>query len=1615
MIYDHDTVTVTARKSELLELGTFLSNQHCFVRNVAIEGCFHSSVNDYSLKQIEKLCEAHSLFKLPTASLLKVPVRTNISGEIIHEGSLSMVAAPILLTEVSDWYTTVSAMANNIGRDSSITVFGLSDIIPPSIQRKWQFRINRAWGSSFETLPKFNSLYPQNAIAIVGMSAKYAGVNSLDEFWNVIASGTSMCTEVPPGRWSAEALRRSKPGSKFYGNFLRDLDAFDHKFFKKSSKEAAAMDPQQRLLLEASYQALESSGYFTESQSPEDIGCFIGVATTDYHDNIASHPATAYSALGELRAFLCGRISYHFGWTGPSMTFDTACSASMVAIDAACRAIQTGQCKRALAGGVSANSSPNLWENLRGASFLSPTGPTKPFDEMADGYCRGEGVGLIVLKRLADAIEDNDFIMGVISATGVNQAKNETYITVPHGPSQAQLYKKIISESRREPDDFSYVETHGTGTQKGDPAEMESLRQTFGTPSRCHNLEIGSVKGNIGHCEAASGVASVIKTVLMIQQGSIPPLANFQKLNGKISPLEADKLSIPTTLIPWNSKFKTALVNNYGAAGSNAAVALCQPPAASRTTSDSSKLTAVPMFISANSEESFASYCKALKDWILRSPTASDPDFLHSLAYNLSRKENRRLKFIHTTTVTSVVELMEKLGDMKPHEFSEQKPTVLIFGGQNSSCVNLSRDVYYGVTEFRKHLDHCDRVIKSAGHNSIFPAVFQEKPVTDIVVLHCMFLAIQYACAMTWMSCGVSPAAVIGHSFGQLTAYCISGVLSLEDTVKLVAGRARLMQQYWGVEPGSMVAVDMDSATTQTMIDNLSEGGLMAEVACYNGPSSHVLVGGSAAMDKVEQICSAGAVRCKRLPVTNGFHSTFTEPLIPELEKLAQSLKIREPTILLETCSQHTAWDVITPALIANHTRAPVYFQEAVQRIQARLGSCAWLEAGSASSVTAMVRKAVMSTSSEHTFHPVKLNDQNALNNLACITCTLMQVCPRVTFWAFNKVQHAQYRAFNLPPYQFEKHRHWLEWKDYACPSPSQDISLRSPQSITPELLTCMEASARKACFGISSRHDEFRTFVKGHAVLDQPLCPADLYVELVLRAVRKLSLQTVKCIPVVEKLSIVAPLGIDPTQRIYLNLDRQAETSCWKFTFTSHSHDNSQLTVTHASGIIGMEISTNVAAVTADFLRYEQLLGQARAATLLADPEADGMQGPFIYKAFSKVVSYAKYYQGVQAIASKGNEVAARIALPSTSMSSVNMVLDPVLIDNFVQVAGIKVNCLNRCPPNQVFICGYIERIQSRHEVFESCESQTWHVTAYCTPVGEREYKNDIYVFTARGQLAMIILGVQFSRVAITSLAKILANSNSSGPNTPQQPPSQTRRLGIPSIILPSATVSSSCSSRSSSPFTRSEASTSMTQADPGTPLNGTTACIESKLARLVAEQLETTVPITASTLLEDHGLDSLMAVELRAEIESTFGISLAPNDIYSSITFSELTSLISQQITPVEKTISTSFLTAVTKRIEAATEHEEKLAKIVAEQLETTTTLQADTVLDDLGLDSLLSIELKSEIEHVFRICLPSDAISSGTTFGELAKLVTSQSDMSSLTDVQMNRQLLTTGTTV
>lgn len=455
-------------------------------KTIGINGRFHSAADHTTAAQsLKEFTKSVKGLQYPEALQLQAPLRMNDTGELVTgSASVTDIAIESILLHTADWYTTVRKTLDAFPADRPrVTTFAFEEgVLPLSLSQRndTTYGVNGANGvngvndvSGANSIKCVNGInenleakYPPHSVAVVGMACRFPGAADVNEFWDLLESGISMVREVPSDRLNLNNHRLADyADTKFWGNFIDDPDSFDHRFFKKSSREAVSWDPEKRILLEVVYEALESAGHFGPAggDHPNDYGCYIGAVANNYYDNVACHPPNAYSMLGTSRAFFSGRISHQFGFTGPAMTIDTACSSSLVAINTACRAIQSGECSRAIAGGTNVFSSPFDYQNLAAAGFLSSSGACKPFDASADGYCRGEGVAAVVLKPLSTAIEEGDHILGVIVGSAVNQNYNDAHITVPCSSSQTTVYKKVLSMANASSSSVTYVEAHGTG------------------------------------------------------------------------------------------------------------------------------------------------------------------------------------------------------------------------------------------------------------------------------------------------------------------------------------------------------------------------------------------------------------------------------------------------------------------------------------------------------------------------------------------------------------------------------------------------------------------------------------------------------------------------------------------------------------------------------------------------------------------------------------------------------------------------------------------------------------------------------------------------------------------------------------------------------------------------------------------------------------------------------------------------------------------------------------------------------------------------------------------------------------------------------------------------
>ncbi|KAI1393305.1 uncharacterized protein F4822DRAFT_423774 [Hypoxylon trugodes] len=1503
--YDENRATVTTKAAAVSNLQQQLRDGGLIASEVGLYGRFHANVNAEVLKSLLKFVDAHVEFQFPDGSSgLAIPTRSNRGGDLITQGPLHHHALQSILTEPPQWFQTVSALRDSTlkNKDSCIVSFGPERTVPPSLLRSLNPQVFHvadldSTSSHFEAFSQKDlRTFSDNDVAVVGMSIKVAGAETLDDFWDLLVSAKSQHKEVPKERFSFEtAFRDVDPKRKWYGNFIENHDKFDHKFFKKSPRESSTMDPQQRHFLQCAYQAVEQSGYFHLAERDSRIGCFVGVCSRDYDCNIACHAPNAFSATGNLQSFISGKVSHYFGWTGPGLTIDTACSSSAVAIHQACRAIVTGECIGALAGGTNVVTNPLWFQNLAGASFLSTTGQCKPFDAKADGYCRGEGVAAVFLKKLSAAVADGDQILGVVAGTGVQQNENCTPIFVPNAPSLSDLFRGVTKQARLKPSQISVVEAHGTGTGVGDPAEYDGIRQVLGGPAsgRDENLLLGSVKGLIGHTEATSGVVSLVKIMLMIQKGMIPPQPSHTSINPAIGATPADKMIIPLSLKTWNAEFRAALINNYGASGSNASMVLTQSPFAS--TSTAKEITGAlagskyPFWVAGLDDQSLRRYAKVFRKFLNNKSYSAMELSLPNVSFNLARQSNRSLEKAILFSVRSIEELDQKLASIEKGDTSvasiarpENKPVVFCFGGQVSTSVGLDQNLYQRTAVLRKHLNSVDAVVRSLGAGSIFPGIFETTPVQDTVQLQTMLFAIQYACARSWIDSGIKPAAVVGHSFGELTALAISQVLSLEDAMKMVANRAAIVRDSWGSEKGAMMAIEADLADVEKLLAESNQkvpNEKPASIACYNGPRSFTLAGSTAAIDAVAATIPS-SLRSKRLNVTNSFHCALVDPIVEALEQVGKTLTFRRPMIPVERASEFPIQEKHTAKFVADHMRYPVYFNHAIQRLAKQFPSAVFLEAGSNSTITSMAGRALGNPSSSH-FQAINItNSDKAWDNLVDATLNLWKAGIPVQHWAHQAAQTREHSPLLLPPYQFEQASHWVDFK-----VPPKVSELPPPQKTEQEeklpegLLTFdgyQDSKKRIAKFRINTMIPKYERLIVGHIIAQTAsICPATVQLDLVIEALRGLrpDLESAKLEPQVHVVENQSPICVNPARGVWIEVEEESTggNPSWKFKVFSTDMPQGTTQTLHTTGKV-VFCSTEDLTLKLEFARLERLVSHARCVELLQSGDIDEvLSNRNIYRIFAEIVDYGEDYRGLQKLVGCGNQSAGRVEKKYNPETW----LDAHLADSFCQVGGVFVNCMTDRPSSDMYIANGIEQwIRSPKLRPGDARPDSFHVLASHHP-SDKQYLTDVFIFHPKtGVLLEAILGISYVRIPKASMSRLLSRLTVGGAAvaSPSEPTKVTMFEAAPTeIVLPQPphikTPKAPKSPKASKPPKAKKQ-----------PKSNVVTKVKEILVELSGLEMD---EVKDDSMLVDLGIDSLMGMEMAHEIEAAFKITLPESEL--------------------------------------------------------------------------------------------------------------------------------------
>ncbi|KAI0424072.1 putative polyketide synthase [Xylaria sp. FL1042] len=1588
VLFDESRATVTTSERLAPKLIRQLRAAGVTTIPLAFKGQLHTpgAERERHTNALIEICHAMPELQFPDATGLALPTYLDhpegkpVSAEEVD--LIGMVLRSILATQLS-WSSTVSRITAN-EEDVSLIAFGLDRPVPTTVLGRFgpkqvhfedlEDHINK----SLEFSPRFHqsndtgnhsndpmqgqSAEPsrpgvepeedqEDVIAIVGMSVKTAGADDLEEFGEMLKTGASQHEVITRERMVHDMMYRddadADPKRKWYGNFMRDADAFDHKFFKRSPRESMAIDPQGRLSLQGAYQAVEQSGYFnelatasaSEHKRRKHVGVYVGLCSFEYEINIGCHPTSAFTATGGLRSFIPGRLSHYFGWTGPAMTLDTACSSSTVALHTACRDLLSGEIPAALCGGVNVLTNLQWTQNLAAGNFISPTGQCKPFDADADGYCRGDGIAYVFLKKLSTAVADGNMVLGTIRATGVNQNLNSTPLFVPNVPSLSTLFNDVIRKARVEPRDISLVECHGTGTPVGDPAEYESIRMAVAGPLRDTPVPIGSVKGNVGHTEGASGIVSLIKILMMMRGGFIPPQASFKKMNPHIHTHPSDMMEVVTSLRPWREDRKVALLNNYGACGNNSSAVVSytahKPTRPLSTESLPSSLLAprFPFWISGFDVRSIAAYSAALAPYLRSHAGPEDRQAtLADVSFNMKRQSNPSLPQGLIFSCSSLADLQDKLSQAASSttntaasigivSVKPERPVILCFGGQVSTFVGLDRALYEGVGVLRHHLDQCNVAITSQGMDSIFPDIFSCEPIQDVVKLQTALFAMQYASAKSWIDCGLidKVVSVVGHSFGEITALCIAGVLSLEDTVKLIAGRAKLVRDAWGPDPGAMVAVEADEALVH---DILKESNLVsdesASIACYNGRRSFTVAGSTRAIDTfaktlAEKSKTVEGVKSKRLNVTNAFHSTLVEGLVDRLGELGKGLTFNNAVIPIERATEHDDLSAeLDWGFVGSHMRKPVFFDHAVQRLIKKHPQAIFLEAGSSSTITVMAARAhaqaAPKTSDALHFQSVSItNTKKGFDGLTDATVALWKQGLRVSFWAHHRLQTSDYAQLLLPPYQFEKTRHWLELK-----SPKEVVVKAAQDMIATggnELLLAGGVSrpawqeqedpktlplwtfigfqddpdnkghgtkkqAKLARFRINTTSDKYQRLFSTHVIAQTaPMCPATLEIDMAIETAFSLNpdCRSNGYSAVVRDMLSHSPICADSTRVRYIDLKPlyNSETE-WCFTIHSTGDSTAPATEKYAEGRIQL-CSPSEPSFFQEFGRYERAVSHAQCrAVLQLGPSDDGveaLQGRNVYRAFEGVVDFGSVYQGVRSVVGRDGESAGVVH----KRHSGDTWLDVPKADSFGQVAGMYVNLLTDLPASDMYVATGLEltmRSPKAQTVMDGRENGpgVWHVLARHARQSDKTYVTDVYVFdAATGALEEVIMGLRYVRVAKATMSKILARV------TVDKSFVRSTAVSAPSPSPAVTTLSASVKTGSPRPDTKVQSvSSRKAKAIGGRDLTEEVRNVVANVSGIDASEM------TLDSEMADLGIDSLMGMELAREVENTFKCTL-------------------------------------------------------------------------------------------------------------------------------------------
>jgi acyl transferase domain-containing protein len=1031
-------------------------------------------------------------------------------------------------------------------------------------------------------------------IAIIGVGCRFpGGVRNTGTYWELLSQGRDAITEIPPSRWDISALYDPDPHANGrvatrWGGFLESPELFDPPFFGIAPVEARGMDPQQRLLLEVGWEALEDAAIVPATLAGSRTGVFVGLCNSDYAQRtLLSNPdrIDAYFAQGASHAVAAGRISYFLGLRGPSVAIDTACSSSLVAVHQACQSLRTGETDLVLAGGANLLFIPEVTMALSRAQMMAPDGRCKAFSAAANGFVRSEGCGIVVLKRLGDALQDGDRVIAVIRGTAVNQDGRSSGITAPNGPSQEDVIRAALADAGLSAEAVSYVEAHGTGTSLGDLIELRALEAVLGKGrSADARLPVGSVKTNFGHTESAAGVAGLIKLALSLEHRAIPASLHCAHPNPGID-WESNRLRVPAATEPWQpAAGETSCigaVSSFGFSGTNAHLVVSEPPAGSTVSTDEKDTPASYVFpLSARSERALRIMAAQLADRLRENPTL----LLQDVAFTLS---TGRSLFAHRAAirVDSKERLIEELSLLAQGDSDQdsaffrgaveaRKPRVaFLFAGQGGERTGMGLSLLAHNEVFRAAVAEVDAALTGAISTPIGDIFRNEHDeLAQSALVQPALYAFQYGLARVWQSWGIEPQIVAGHSMGEIVACTLAGVMSVADASLLVAARGRLTQELG--DPGGMVAL---AISEEQALAGLAGYEAHVSIAAVNGPTGVVISGRSQPLEEVTVGFERAGVRVKRLNITYGSHSPAMHRVLPAFYQEAAKIHYHAPRlpILADLTGEMATGTTFNAQYFTGHLSRPVQFQRCLDRL-AKEGCGLCIEMGP---------RAVLSTFGKERAEPATYWIASATgreDDYMALQSAVAEAFTRGAALDWNSTFRPRQRnKVSLPTYPFERERYWIAEEDFASQGSRPTIARQLESAVQGPAGSQLNASVpifeRELAWPLPWH-------LADHRVGEQVVVPASVYLSLAWDAFRAHGNTSLPAR--ILDLTISRPLRPDD-ETLYLQtvLTPSQQNGSFTFYISSRRKNDEQWTL-HATGRLEKGASVSAGPITAGFDR---------------------------------------------------------------------------------------------------------------------------------------------------------------------------------------------------------------------------------------------------------------------------------------------------------------------------------------------------------------------------------------------------------------------------------------------